>query len=89
MPTADVVAPSSMFSVPPLMVIIALIEACIMKNAMAAERAATSFSFLAIPMATPIAKIIGRFANTMLPASLMTWKMAYGMVPGPMTFNSP
>ena len=47
MPTTDVVAPSSMFSVPPLMVIIALIEACIMKNAMAAERAATSFSFLA------------------------------------------
>ena len=38
------------------------------KNAIAAAKAATSFSFFAIPIATPMAKMIGRLANTMSPA---------------------
>ena len=72
MPTTSAVAPSNIFSAPPLIVIIAPIDACIIKNAIAADSAATSFSFLAIPMATPIANIIGRLANTIFPASLIT-----------------
>ncbi len=54
-----------------------------MKNAIAAEIAATSFSFFAMPIATPIANIIGRFPNTMSPAALITCKMAFNAVPGP------
>ena len=85
MPTTEVVAPSSMALAPPWFVIIAPMDACIMKNAIAAEIAATSFSFFAIPIATPIAKMMGRFPNTMSPAALMTCKTAFKTVPGPIT----
>ena len=54
------------------MLIKALIEACIIKNAITEDNAATSFSFFAIPMATPIAKSIGRFEKTIFPASFIT-----------------
>ena len=62
---------------------IAPIAVCIMKKPIAPASAATSFSFFAIPMATPIAKMIGRFANTISPALLITVKIAYKKVPGP------
>ena len=71
------------------MLIIAEIEACMMKNAIAADKAATSFSFFAIPMATPIANIIGKFANTMSPAWLNTCKRAFKIVPSPKIPDKP
>ena len=46
--------------------------ACMIKNEIAAASAATSFSFFAIPIATPIANIIGKLPNTIFPASLIT-----------------
>ena len=88
-PTTSVVAPSSIFSAPPLIVIMAPIDACIMKKAIAAASAATSFSFFAIPIATPIAKIIGRLVKTIFPASLITWNIALNTVPGPIIPNNP
>ena len=69
--------------------IIAPIEACMIKNAIAAAKAATSFSFFAIPIATPIAKMIGKLANTMLPASFITVRIAFPTVPGPKTVSRP
>jgi len=56
---------------------------------MTAANAATSFSFFAIPIATPMAKRIGRFVNTMSPARLMTMNSAFQKVPGPMILVSP
>ena len=47
------------------------------RNEMTAANAATSFSFFAIPIATPMAKRIGRFVNTMSPARLMTMNSAF------------
>jgi hypothetical protein len=47
-------------------------EACIIKKATTLESAATSFSFFAIPMATPMANIIGKLSNTILPAAFKT-----------------
>ena len=88
-PQTSAVAPLNMLSVPPLIVIMALIDACMMKNAITADNAATSFSFFAIPIATPIANRIGRLANTIFPASFMTVKIMYGIVPGPIAFKSP
>ena len=40
----------------------------------AAESAATSFSFFAIPIATPIANIIGRFVKIIFPAAFIICK---------------
>ena len=54
-----------------------------MKNANAPDNAATSFSCLAIPIATPIANIIGKFVNTTFPAAFNTVNMLYINVPGP------
>ena len=88
-PTTDVVAPLNIVSVPPFNEIIAPMEACMTKNAIAAARAATAFSFFAIPIATPIAKMRGRFPNIIFPASFIIRKSAFGTVPGPITFNKP
>lgn len=48
-----------------------LVDACMTKNAIMADKAATSFSCFAMPMATPTAKMIGKLPKMMLPASLM------------------
>ena len=72
MPTTFVREPAGKESPMPVIFNIALIAVCITKKATAPDNAATSFSFFAIPIATPIAKIIGRFANTTLPHSLKT-----------------
>ena len=71
-PNTSVVDPFSMLSAPPWTAIIALTAACIMKNAKAPDNAATSFSCFAIPIATPIANIIGKFVNTTFPAAFKT-----------------
>ena len=54
------------------------------KKAITAARAATSFSFFAMPMATPMANTRGRLLNTTLPAALMTVNTAFRIVPDPM-----
>ena len=46
-------------------------ETFMTRKAIMAERAATSFSAFAMPMATPTAKIIGRLSKITLPALLM------------------
>ena len=74
MPSTLAVAPDK--SGAPKSLIIAPIVACMTKKAMTAERAETSFSCFAIPMATPIAKISGRLSNTTEPAELSTCKIA-------------
>jgi len=51
--------------------------------AIAAANAATSFSFFAIPIATPIANNIGKFANTISPHLFNTESRAYKNVPSP------
>ena len=51
----------------PFAVINALIAVFIIKNDTAAAKAATSFSFFAMPIATPIAKSRARLPNTTLP----------------------
>ena len=61
----------------------------IIKNAMTEDSAATSFSFFAIPIATPMANIIGRLVNTIFPASFITRNIALNTVPGPIAFKSP
>lgn len=47
-----------------------LVDACMTKNAIMADKQATSFSCFAMPMATPT-KMIGKLPKMMLPASLM------------------
>ena len=88
-PQTEVTAPASIASVPPFIVISALIDACMIKNAIAADSAATSFSFFAIPIATPMANRIGKLANTTFPASLITPNTAANIVPGPRIRISP
>ena len=56
---------------------------CIIINATAAASAATAFSFLAIPIATPIANSNGKLAKTELPAALITLNIALRIVPCP------
>ena len=73
-PHTSVVAPESIDSAPPLISINAPIDACMIKNAITAESAATSFSFFAIPIATPIANIIGRFVKIIFPAAFIICK---------------
>ena len=67
---------------PPIRSIV-LIDVCIIIKEIAAANAATSFSFFAIPIATPIAKISGKLANTEFPAALITESIEYIIVPGP------
>ena len=83
MPSTLAVAPDR--SGAPKSPIIAPMVACITKNAMTADRAETSFSCLAMPMATPMAKINGRLSNTTEPAALSTCKIALMNVPGPIS----
>ena len=59
------------------------------RNEMTAASAATSFSFFAIPMAIPMANRIGRFANTISPARLITVNSVFQKVPGPRIRVSP
>ena len=49
----------------------ALMAVFMTKKAITADRAATSFSFFAIPIATPTAKISGRLSKTALPTLFM------------------
>ena len=71
------------------MVSTALIDICMTRNAIMAERAATSFSALAMPMATPTANIMGRLSNITLPALLMITNRAFSTVPSPRILPSP
>ena len=48
---------------------------------MAPDRAATSFSFFAMPMATPMANSSARLLNTALPHWFMMSRMVYSTVP--------
>ena len=64
-------------------------EACITKKAITAESAATSFSFFAIPIATPMEKISGRFAKIMFPAEFMISRISLIVVPGPIASYKP
>ena len=67
----------------PLIFSIALIEIFITKNAITADNAATSFSFLAIPIATPTANNNGKLSNTALPTLFMITSSACNIVPFP------
>ena len=87
MPKMLAVAPDNCGA--PKSVIMAPMVACMMKNAITDERAATSFSCFAIPMDTPMAKIRGRLSNTTDPAALSTCRIAFANVPGPIHFISP
>ena len=64
---------------------ITLIAECITKKAIAPDRAATSFSFFAIPIETPIAKMRGRFAKMILPHPFNTINNECSKVPSPKT----
>ena len=63
--------------------------ACMTRKEITAASAATSFSFFAMPMAMPMANRIGRFANTISPACLITVNNVFQKVPGPMIRVSP
>ena len=67
----------------------ALIAVFITKYAITADSAETSFSFFAIPMATPTAKIKGRLSNTALPTLFMITSSAWRSVPSPSSFVRP
>ena len=67
----------------------ALMEIFITRNAIIADRAATSFSAFAMPMATPTAKMIGRLSKMTLPALLMMVSSAWSMVPSPKKPSNP
>jgi hypothetical protein len=67
----------------------ALIATFITKYAISAERAATSFSFFAIPMATPTAKISGKLSNTALPTLFIMIRRELSKVPLPRIFCNP
>jgi len=56
------------------------------KYAINADNAATSFSFFAIPIATPTAKINGKLSNTALPTLFMIVSSAWSTVPSPNIF---
>ena len=84
-PSTVAVEPSSRFSTPPVRLIMAEMLECITKKETAAARAATSFSWRAIPMATPMAKIKGRLSKITPPHLLKTEKIKYGTVPGPIS----
>ena len=73
----------------PVMVSTALMDTCMTKNAIMAERAATSFSALAMPMATPTANIMGRLSNTTFPALAMMTNRAFNMVLSPRIRSRP
>jgi len=70
-PSRTVSATCPLSRICPVTVSIAWIAVFITKNAITADKAATSFSFFAIPMATPTAKINGRLSNTALPTLFM------------------
>ena len=77
-PHTEAIVPSSTFleivpsaAILPLISSILLIEMCITKYAISADNAATSFSFFAIPIATPTAKISGRLSKIALPTLFM------------------
>ena len=66
-----------------------LIVAFITKKEIMAASAATSFSFFAIPIATPTANMIGRLSKIMFPALLMMVSSALSTVPSPSMDPSP
>ena len=95
-PHTEVTVPSSTFLaicpsavISPLMRSMALIATFITKYAINAERAATSFSFFAIPMATPTAKISGKLSNTALPTLFIIIRRELSKVPLPRIFCNP
>ena len=59
------------------------------KKAIMADKAATSFSCLAMPMATPTANMMGRLPKMMLPASLMMVSSEWSIVPLPRMLSNP
>ena len=83
MPTTFVIEPAGRLSAMPVTLSIALIAVCMTKKAIAPANAATSFSFFAIPIATPIANRIGRLAKIISPHLFKTVKIAYMKVPSP------
>ena len=84
MPRTLAVAPSMNCSTPPVRSIMAEMAECITRNATPAERAATSFSARAMPIATPMAKMSGRLSKMTPPHAESTVKTSQAMVPGPM-----
>ena len=68
---------------------IALIDTFITKYAMTAESADTSFSFFAIPIATPTAKMSGRLSNIALPTAFMITRSAWSIVLSPSSHCKP
>ena len=70
-PSAEVVEFSVIASTPPFAMMRTLIAVFITRYAIAPERAATSFSFLAMPIATPIANSSARLSKTALPVLLI------------------
>ena len=79
--------PSSRIS--PITFSMPLIVAFITKKEIMAASAATSFSFFAIPIATPTANMIGRLSKIMFPALLMMVSSALSTVPSPSMDSSP
>ena len=82
MPSMVVVELAAIASTPPAALIIALMAVFITRYAIAPDRAATSFSFFAIPMATPIAKSRARLLKTALPHWFMMSSTVYSTLPG-------
>lgn len=73
-------------SVPPFTAIIAPMAACMTRKEMTSSQRS---HFPAMPMAMPMENRIGRFANTISPARLITVNNAFQKVPGPMIRVSP
>lgn len=79
--TSEAIVPSAAIS--PFTSSMPLIATFITKYAISADSAATSFSFFAIPIATPTAKINGRLSNTALPTLFIMISRAFRIVPSP------
>ena len=82
-PKDTVSEPSGSVLAASVMSIIALIAEFITRKAIAPASAATSFSFLAIPIATPIAKSRGRLSKITEPQSFKTVRNEFNNVPSP------
>ena len=72
MPRFVVIEPLGSVSAALVSSISALMAEFIIKNAITADKAATAFSFLAMPIATPTANKRGRLSNTTEPQAFKT-----------------
>ena len=85
--TPGAIVPSGRMA--PLSLSMALQALCMTKKEIMAARAATSRSALAMPMATPTAKMIGRLPKIVLPALAMIVRRPPRSVPSPKMASRP